>query len=119
MSKNIFTTGNVVTVASPSGGVTSGDYVLFSQYLHGNASATVAVGLDLELETCGVFEFTMNTGTAVSVGDRMLWDASAGTFDNGATPASGTDVYAGVAVRAQGTSDTVCLVKLYDHPDVI
>ena len=116
--KNIFKSGNVVTVVAAAAEA-SGDYVLFSQNLQGAAANTAAIGEDLELNTCGTYEFAMAAGTVVSVGDKMLWDVATATFNNGAAAGAGVDVYAGVAVRAQTNAELVCLVKLFDRPETI
>ena len=83
--------GNTIGVAI--GGGVSGD--------------TIAVAIE------GVFELPKVSGAVFVQGEKLLWDTSAGAFDDSAaTPAAGDIMGAVVAVRAGANGETTCLCKL-------
>jgi len=61
----------------------------------------------------GVFEAPKVSGAVFGVGEKLIWDVSAGAFDDSAaTPASGDVTGAAIAMRAGQNNETTCLVKL-------
>lgn len=61
----------------------------------------------------GVFEVPKVPAAVFAQGEKLLWDTSAGQFDDdAATPAAGDIMGAVVAVRAGANGETTALVKL-------
>lgn len=53
------------------------------------------------------------SGAVFAVGEKLLWDSSAGAFDDSAaTPGAGDIMGAAIAARAGGNGETTCYVKL-------
>lgn len=102
MASNYVQRGDVVTVASPTGGVSSGDGVLIGG-LFGVATATVAQTLDLELAVTGVWTLPSNSGDTFALGTKVYWDATAGECVDTAT----TDKEIGIALGAASAADTI------------
>lgn len=112
MATNFVQPGCTVTVAAPTGGVTSGQGVLIG-YLFGVAANTVAQTLAVEITTDGVWDLAKETGQAfATVGDRVYWDAT----NKWATDASSTGVRIGVVVRAALAGDATVRVRLDGAP---
>jgi predicted RecA/RadA family phage recombinase len=60
-----------------------------------------------------VFEVPKVSAAVFVVGEKLLWDVSAGAFDDSAaTPASGDVMGGAVAFRAGANAETTCYVKL-------
>lgn len=73
----------------------------------GVSGDTIAVAVE------GVFELPKVSAAVFVQGEKLIWDTSAGAFDDSAaTPASGDLTGAGVALRAGANGETTCLVKL-------
>lgn len=61
----------------------------------------------------GVFTVPKVSAAVFSVGEKLIWDTSAGAFDDSsATPATGDITGAAVAVIAGADTETTCTVKL-------
>jgi len=61
----------------------------------------------------GVFELPKVSAAVFVVGEKLIWDTSAGAFDDSAaTPATGDITGAAIAMRAGANGETTCLVKL-------
>lgn len=83
--QNFVQKADALTVAAPSGGVTSGDFVVVGA-ICGFAATTALVGADVELQREGVFSGAAKaTGTAWTKGDVLYWDSSAKKFTKTAT----------------------------------
>lgn len=101
MATNYIGSGDHVTVAAPSGGVTSGDVVIISSLI-GVAATTEVAGADVVLATCGVYELTKTSAQAWAVG-APIYLTSGGV----ATTASSGNTLIGVATAvAANPSDT-------------
>ena len=109
--KNYISTGDIVTVAAPAGGVTSGQGVVVGS-IFGVAVTTAAATADVAVQVEGVFDLAKKSGTAFSQGDKVSWDNVHAYAD---TPAS-TLYPCGYAVKAAGTSDTTVRVRLIESP---
>jgi predicted RecA/RadA family phage recombinase len=75
MAKNYIQPGHAITVAAPTGGVSSGEGVLIGT-LFGIAQHDALEGADLEILTEGVVDITKTSALAIDVGDRLFWDAT-------------------------------------------
>ena len=109
--QNYIQNGQVITVAAPAGGVTSGEGLIVGN-IFGVAAYSAAEGDPLELATTGVYKLPKATAAVLTVGARVAWDNTAkninvpgtGRFPVGiATEASGNGV-TGVAVRLDGVA---------------
>lgn len=74
-------------------------------------AATTGIG---ELAVEGVFTLPKVSGAVIAAGEMVMWDASAGAFDDSAaTPASGDITYGATAMEAAGNGVTSLKVKLH------
>lgn len=97
------------------------------------AGGAIAVGAVVELKHClgvalkaaaasgdvipvaveGVFTVPKVSAAVFAVGEKLIWDTSAGAFDDSAaTPATGDITGGAVAVVAGANAETTCVVKL-------
>ena len=102
--------GNVITVAAPSGGVTSSQAVVIGK-LKGFAVATAAEGDDVGIARTGVFETAIKAaGAAWAVGDAIYLKADGTEFNK---TASGNTFF-GFAAAPAASGDTVGEICLAD-----
>lgn len=105
--------GDVLDYTNASGStITAGTPVVLGNLI-GVALADIANGAVGAMAVRGVFTLPKVTGSAWTVGSKLLWDASAGKFDVGtATPATG-DVsvccVAGAAAASAAATGAVLL----------
>lgn len=118
MAKNYVQDGNIIMWNNGTGSaVVSGALVVIGQTL-GVALVDIANGASGAVSLVGVFSLPKVTGAVIAAGESLVWDASAGKFDdNLATPASG-DISgaAALAFEAAGNGATVLKVKLTGVP---
>jgi predicted RecA/RadA family phage recombinase len=103
MAINFISEGDRVTVAAPSGGVTSGQLVLINS-LFGVAQADAASGASVAIVTRGEFD-ALPKSTAVqvaAVGTVLYWDATSSRL----TTTVGSNVRIGLATQAAVTATT-------------
>jgi predicted RecA/RadA family phage recombinase len=99
--------GDVIAVATPAGGVGSGDALLVGS-LFGIATSDAAVGNTVEIATTGAYNLPKDAATVIDVGDRVAWDD---TTKEIALP--GVGLYpVGVAAVAAGNGATTVTVRL-------
>lgn len=95
-----------------TGTVAAGDVIELKHCLgvalsDGVSGDVISVGIE------GVYVVPKVTAAVFVVGEKLVWDTSAGKFDDSAaTPASGDITGAAVAVIAGTSSDTTATVKL-------
>lgn len=111
--KNSVQAGSVIEWTNGTGSdVASGDVVPLKHCL-GVAVTDIA---DTEAGTLaieGVFEVPKVSAAVFEAGEKLIWDASAGEFDDSsATPATGDLTGAAIAIEAGANLETVCKVKL-------
>lgn len=95
-----------------AGAVVSGQVVKMSHTL-GIAVTDIAVGAVGAVRVQGVYRVPKVTGAVFAVGEKLLWDVSAGKFDDAAaTPATGDVMGAAIAWVAGANSETECIVRL-------
>lgn len=109
---NFIQPGNNITVAAPSGGVTSGQLVVIGSLI-GVAATTQAEGEDVEITTEGVFDLPKVATDDVAAGN-LLYYASA-TSNLTKTAGSGSKPLVGVAVTAAGNGVVAVRCKLGVH----
>jgi predicted RecA/RadA family phage recombinase len=107
MSKVFVQKGDVVTVVSPSGGVSSGDPVMISD-LFGVALHDAAEAAALEIGVEGIFNLPKDSNLIIAQGDRVFWDSTNGWVDKTTT----SQVCVGRAVEGKDTAVTPIAVKL-------
>jgi predicted RecA/RadA family phage recombinase len=105
--KNYIQEGRMITVAAPTGGVTSGDGVVIGA-LFGVASKTAAEGETVTLATTGVFDLSKLASAVIAAGDAVAWDDTAKQVN---APATGRYPI-GIAIEAAGNGATTVRVRL-------
>lgn len=104
--------GEVLEHANASGSaISAGDVVVMGDIV-GIALVDIPDGESGSVAIEGVFTVAKVAGTAWAQGDKIDWDASAGAFDLGVTPASGDVTLAGVAAVAAASAATTAELKL-------
>ncbi|MCX6605827.1 MAG: DUF2190 family protein [Acidobacteria bacterium] len=101
--KNFIQDGNTLTIAAPSGGVTSGQFVVQGR-LVGVASAAAAQGASVAIVTEGVFTLAKVTTDVVTLGEALYWDSSVSKLTD--TPGTNSKPLVGYAVEAAGNGAT-------------
>jgi len=107
MATNVLQDGDLVTVAAPSGGVSSGDLVIVGA-LAGVALADADATEDVVLKTTGVCTLPKLSTEVIAQGAAVAWDIDPGQVvlpDSGHYPL-------GTAVEAAGNGATTCKVRL-------
>lgn len=107
MATNFKQDGSVLTL-TPAADVAAGAGYLFGAALFGVALNAVASGAPGEFKTDGVFVLPKTSALAISVGDRLYWDATNKVVNK--TTANQECI--GVAVAAAANPSATVLVKL-------
>lgn len=114
MATNYSGDGHVITWTNGTGSaVSSGDVVVVGQQI-GVALVDIANGDSGSVQLDGVFDLPKVDAAVIAQGESVIWDASAGAFDdNAATPATGDVSGCAVAMEAKGaTTGATIKVKL-------
>lgn len=114
MAKNYVQPGDSITWNNGTGSaVSSGDVVVIGNTI-GIAAGDIANGADGTVLTDGVFSGVPKVSAAVfAQGEKLIWDSSAGKFDDSsATPATGDVTGGAVAWVAGANAETTCTIKL-------
>jgi predicted RecA/RadA family phage recombinase len=118
MAKNYIQPGEVIDWTNATGGTkTSGSVIALGQTL-GVALVDIANGATGSVQISGVFEVPKVSAAVIANGESLVWDVSAGAFDdNLATPAAG-DISGppAVAVEAAGNGVTLFNVRFTGVP---
>jgi predicted RecA/RadA family phage recombinase len=107
MATNFLQQGDFVTVAAPSGGVSSGDLVIVGA-IAGIALTDADATKDVNLQTRGVFTLPKLSTEVITQGAAVSWDIDPGQVvlpDSGHYPL-------GTAIEAAGNGDTTVAVRL-------
>ncbi len=107
MAANFLQQGDIVTVAAPSGGVSSGDLVIVGA-IAGIALTDADATKDVNLQTRGVFTLPKLGTAVISQGAAVSWDIDPGQV---VLPASG-HYPLGTAIEAAGNGATTVGVRL-------
>lgn len=92
--------------------ITAGSVVAL-KHIVGVALTNIANGAVGAVAVEGCFTVPKVSGAVWAAGEKLLWDASAGAFDDSAaTPATGDIMGAVVAVAAGANGETTAVVKL-------
>lgn len=112
MTDKFVARGDIVNHVS-GGAIASGAVVEMLHTLGVALKGVAASGETHAVAIEGVFELPKVSAAVFVVGEKLIWDTSAGAFDDSAaTPATGDITGAGIAMRAGANAETTCLVKL-------
>lgn len=121
MANNFNQPGNVLTWTNGTGGaITSGTVIKVGPTL-GVALVDIANGATGSVAIDGVFDCPKVSGAVIAQGEGLVWDVSAGAFDDSAaTPATG-DVSGGsvIAAEAAGNGVTTIAVRFNGIPGTV
>lgn len=120
MASNYVSEGAVIQHTASGADISSGDVVVVGQLL-GVALVDIADGETGSVAIQGVFNVPKVSAAVIAAGESLVYDVSAGEFDdNAATPATG-DVSgaAAVAVEAAGNGVTTIDVLLTGVPGTV
>jgi predicted RecA/RadA family phage recombinase len=105
--RNFIKEGATLTL-TPSANVTAGKGFMFGAGLFGVALATTANGSAGEFITEGVVEIDKTSALAISVGDRLFWDAANSVVNK----TSAGQVCVGIAVSSAVNPSATVQMKL-------
>jgi predicted RecA/RadA family phage recombinase len=107
MANNFKSSGDVITWTNSTGSaVESGQVVVIGKTM-GVAAVDIANGASGSVYLEGVFTVPKVSGAVIAQGENIIWDASAGKFDdNLATPATGDVSNCVIACEAAGNGVT-------------
>ncbi len=103
-----FNKGGTVLTLTPAAAVSSGVGYLFGAGLFGVATTDVAISTPGEFLTEGVVEIAKTSALAISVGDRLFWDAANKVVNKTTT----AQQCVGVAVAAAANPSGTVLMKI-------
>jgi predicted RecA/RadA family phage recombinase len=110
--KNAVANGAVVNWTNGGSAVTAGQVVVMGHTI-GVAVTNIAGGATGAVAIEGVFEVPKVSAAAFVVGEKLIYDISAGAFDDSdAVAAAGDITGAAIAMKAGANLETTCLVKL-------
>ena len=105
--QNYIQNGHVITVATPAGGIASGEGLIVGN-IFGIAAYSAAEGDPVELAITGVYKLPKATAAVLTVGARVAWDNTAKNIN---APGAGR-FPVGVATEAAGNGITSVAVRL-------
>lgn len=110
--KNYEQKGETLTFTNAGSAITSGDVVVVGEQI-GIAKNDIASGATGVLAMEGVFVVPKVSAAVIAAGESVIWDTSAGKFDdNAASPATGDVSGACTAWEASGNGVTTIAVKI-------
>lgn len=121
MAKKYVQEGDILTWTNGTGSDVAGDDVVVIGGLLAVALDDIADTESGAVRVTGVWELPKVSGAVIAQGESLVWDVSAGAFDdNQATPATG-DVSGAAAVAAAAGADgeTTLLVRLTGVPGTV
>lgn len=108
--KNMLQRGDVLTL-TPAAAVSSGVGYLFGTGLFGVATNDVAISTAGEFVVEGVVEIGKTSALAISVGDRVFWDATNKVVNKTTT----AQQCVGIAIEAAANPSSTVKIKLGHH----
>jgi len=104
--------GDVVNFTT-AGAVASGAVVKMLHTIGVALKSAAGSGEVIPVAIEGVYTVPKASAAVFVVGEKLIWDVSAGNFDDSvATPATGDVTGAVIAMVAGSASETTCVVKL-------
>ena len=111
MAKNYVQEGDVINWTNGGSAVVAGTVIVIGQIL-GVALVDIAGGATGSVAIEGVFSVPKVSGAVIAAGESLVWDVSAGKFDdNLATPATG-DISGAAAVAVEAAGNTITTIKV-------
>jgi predicted RecA/RadA family phage recombinase len=107
MARNYKQEGDTLTL-TPAAAVAVGEGYLFGAALFGVAMASVAANAAGQFATEGVWELAKTSALAISIGDRLFWDAANKCVNKTAAG----QACVGIAVSVAANPSATVLVKL-------
>lgn len=105
--------GDSLTYANSGSAISAGAVVVVGEQVGIAAVDIAATSGTGTLNMTGVFDVPKVSAAVIAQGESVIWDASAGAFDdNAATPASGDVSNACTAWEAAGSGVTTIAVKI-------
>lgn len=113
MATNYVSDGNVINWTNGTGSAVDSGDVVATGHCIGVALVDIANGATGSVALEGVFTVPKVSAAVFTQGEKLIWDASAGAFDDSAaTPATGDITGGAVAWIAGANTETTCTVKL-------
>lgn len=114
MATNFVSDGDVIQWVNGTGGAITAGSIVKAGNILGVALVDIANGATGSVAIEGVFDNIPKVSAAVFVqGEKLIWDVSAGKFDDSAaTPASGDVTGGAIAWAAGANAETTCSIKL-------
>lgn len=106
MARTMVQDGKTLDFTS-AGAIAVGEVLEFANSIGIALTPATAAGQVVSVAMEGVWELAKETGVAFTVGQKLYWDAA-----NNRVDATNTNIACGLAWRAQGSADTLCLVKI-------
>lgn len=124
MANNFTQDGNVIDWTNGGTAVSSGDVVVIGSNgdaLIGIALVDIANGASGSVAIDGVCEVPKVDAAVIGIGEYVMWDSSAGAFDDNAAVAAAGDVSDGaIAMESKGaTTGETIKVKLTGRPGTL
>jgi predicted RecA/RadA family phage recombinase len=121
MAKNYVKDGTVLTYDNTGAAISSGDVVVVGNLLGVAIPDIAATSGSGTVQIVGVFDLPKVDAAVIAQGEMVIWDSSAGAFDdNAATPASGDVSNAAIAMESLGaTTGANIQVKLNVSPGTV
>lgn len=105
--RNFVQSGNVITLAAPTGGIAAGDGHQAGQFF-GVATTSAAAGEQFELQLSGVFDLPKASGEVWTPGELLYWDSASEEV----TAVSGVRMLIGACSGNAAAEDTTGPVRL-------
>ena len=119
MATNYVQNGEVLAYTNAGSAIASGDVVVIGNIM-GVALTDIANLETGSVAIEGVFTLPKVAGAVIAQGEKVIWDVSAGAFDDSeATPATGDVSGCCIAMEAAGNGVTSIAVKLNVGPGTV
>ncbi|HET7655751.1 MAG TPA: DUF2190 family protein [Luteimonas sp.] len=111
--KNQVDNGSTVNYTNGSGSTIAAGAVVAMSHCLGIAIADIPDGETGAVKITGKFTVPKVSAAVFAVGEKLVWDSSAGAFDDSAAVAASGDITGGaVAAVAGAATETTCVVVL-------
>jgi len=112
MATNYINAGGTIQHTASGSALSSGDVIVIGEQI-GVCLEDIAVGATGTVALEGVFTLPKVSAAVIAKGESVIWDASAGSFDdNAATPAAGDVSGCCVAMAAGVATEVTIDIKL-------
>ena len=119
MATNFVYAGETLDYTNSGSAISSGDVVVIGNIM-GVAMTDIANGATGAIAIEKVFTLPKVAGAVIAQGEKVIWDVSAGAFDDSeATPATGDVSGCCIAMEAAGNGVTSIAVKLNVGPGTV